>query len=162
MTFNHTTKQAFDAAHAFISTQGKERDHIIEFKEEWNNGTGYFDHLVKEDLGLAIGHRFVTQTPGEHPRRIVGVVTPVGNVVFFERYSNKDSEVITVNTPHCLSALVPSGQQEQGIFERAIGAVQGFNENIGQTVHKIALKAYDAHKLGETLNGKAAPAENEI
>lgn len=162
MSFNYSTKQAFDAAHTFINMQSQERDHVVDFKEEWHNGTGYFDHLVKEDLGLPVGSRFVTQTPGEHTRRIVGIVTPVGNVVFFERYSNKDSEVITVNTPSCLSALVPSGQQEQGIFERAIGAVQGFNENIGQTVHKIALKAYDANKLKEALDGKAAPAENEI
>ena len=139
MTINYSTKQAFVSAFEYISAQKKERDHVIEFKEEWHNGTGYMDHLVTEETGLPVGHRFVTQTPGENTRRVVGIVTPVGNVVFFERYSNKDSEVIVVNTPASVAGLIPSGQQEQVIFERAIGAVEGFNTNIGQSLRDVVV-----------------------
>ena len=137
MKTNYSVKQAFVSAFEYISAQKKERDHVIEFKEEWHNGTGYFNKLVKEETGLAIGQRFVTQTPGENTRRIVGIVTPVGNVVFFERYSNPDNEVIVVNTPSSVSGLIPSGSQEQAIFERAIGAVEGFNTNIGQSLRDV-------------------------
>jgi len=146
--FNYSTKQAFVAAFEFIAAQKQPRDHVIEFKEEWHNGTGYFDQLVKEDTGLPIGARFITQTPGEHTRRIVGVVTPVGNVVFFERYSNEDSEVITINAPHELVGMLPSGNQDQAVFERAIGAVQGFNTNIGETLRSVVLSVVrNAEKL---------------
>lgn len=146
--FHHTTKEAFLAAFDFISAESKPRDHVIEFKEEWHNGTGYFDKLVKEETGLAIGQRFVTQVPGADTRRIIGVVTPVGNVVFFERYSNKDSDVITVNTPRSLANLIPSGKQEQHTFERAIGAVQGFNMNIGEIMRDVVLEVVtNAEKL---------------
>lgn len=165
MQFNHTTKEAFVAAFAFISEKKQPRDHVIEFKEEWHNGTGYFDGLVKENLGLAIGHRFVTQTPGDHTRRIVGVVTPVGNVVFFERYSNKESDVITVNTPSSVSSMIPSGQQEQPVFERAIGAVQGFNTNIGEALRSVVMTVVTNAELLNATKAQSikSPAEeNEI
>lgn len=164
MPFNHTTQEAFDAAHAYISTQGKERDHVIEFKEEWHNGTGYFDGLATEQTGLPIGHRFATCTTGDFPRKIVGIVTPVGNVVFFERYSDESSDVICVNTPNCLSALVPAGRQDQQVFERTIGAVQGFNMNLGQTLRSVILEVVgNAEKLNELkASRKTAAQDSEI
>lgn len=157
--FNHTTKEAFVAAFDYITAMSKPRDHVIEFKEEWHNGTGYFDGLAKEDTGLPIGSRFVTQTPGKHTRRIVGIVTPVGNVVFFERYSDEGSDVICVNTPACLSSLVPSGNQDQAVFERTIGAVQGFNVNLGESLRNVVLTVVGS---AEKLLAVKAQAKEEV
>lgn len=56
----------------------------IKFKKEWENGTGYFDHLDKENIRDIVGFE------DDHGRKVV--VLPFDNkiIVMNERFSKRD------------------------------------------------------------------------
>lgn len=64
----------------------------ITFNPKWNNGTGYFDGAVDYDDApvLAVGEVVRSVTPEPNNRKILIVGTPVGNVVAFQRYTNRN------------------------------------------------------------------------
>lgn len=119
----------------------------IPFNPEWNNGTGYFDKLAEEHIGLPIGTRFSVDTGGENNRKIVGIVTPVGNVVFFERYTAGESGVICLNLPRALSGLYKTGRQSAEIFDLAVGGVKNLSDNIGQVLDHFVEAGLKSAKL---------------
>lgn len=70
----------------------------IEFKEEFNNGTGYFDKLT--EYPVPAGEIRKTEDP--YGRRILLLGTILGTVVIFDRYSgqkDKDKIVLVYNAP---------------------------------------------------------------
>ena len=100
----------------------------VEYDSNWENGTGYFDGAVKAEFPeLKSGDRWKTTDP--NGRKIVGVKTPFGNVVVFERYSNGD--IITNNTPRECSGVVRSGSMSEGEILSALGYFE-FDTNIGK------------------------------
>lgn len=110
----------------------------IPFKNEYHNGTGYFDAICKADLGLEVGTRFRFTADGQDARRGVGVVTPVGNIVFFERFTEGfGADVVVMNYPHALAGLYPGGQVSSDTLNQAMGGDKGFGTNIGQVLANV-------------------------
>jgi len=121
----------------------------VPFNPEWNNGTGYFNGLAEANLGLPVGTRFTTVTEGENDRKIVGIVTGAGNVVFFERYTAGKNGVITLNLPRALTGLYDTGVQSPMIFELAVGGTGGWNANIGKVLDRYVEAGLKEAKLVE-------------
>lgn len=104
----------------------------IPFNPEWINGTGYYDGIVKAELGLKEGERAKT-TCTVSQRRIVIIGTAFGNVAIFERFTpNGDSAFVLVsNVSRELSPLIRSGSMDFDDFIRFAGHD---SMNIGRTV----------------------------
>ena len=116
----------------------------VEFSLKFPNGTNYFNGLAEADLpNLKVGDRFKTTAHAPDSRRIIGVVTPVGNVVFFERFTHgTDSpEVIVMNLPRGLTGLYPSGSVSEDTLFFAIGGAAGNNHNIGQVLGRVVAQS---------------------
>lgn len=73
-----------DILHRFANTF-KQITTQVAYCPEWANGTGYFDGIVKADLGLRPGD--VAKAVDNDDRRIIIIGTRFGNVALFERYS---------------------------------------------------------------------------
>lgn len=112
---------------------------VIPFSEKWYNGTGYLDGAVR-DVKLEPGARAKSETSGVDglTRRIILIGTPVGTVVFFERYlPEKDgtrSSIIVNNVPSELDGIIASGPVSDNKLSAFIGADW---LNIGHSVQKI-------------------------
>ena len=65
----------------------------IEYKSEWSNGTGYFDHATDETFE----HPVWSTTPDGRVIVIIPVI-PEENVVVFQRYTDAP-EIIAFNLP---------------------------------------------------------------
>jgi hypothetical protein len=116
-------------------------ENVVEYNEEFNNGTGYFDHLVNHDTGLEVGQRFKMQTPMPNNRKVIGVVTPVGNAVFFERYTGGERGIVARNIPSSFSGIFIEGQVSDELLSMAIGSAEGYNRNIGHMLKAVVIKA---------------------
>lgn len=114
---------------------------VVEFDESWHNGTGYLNRLTDINLGLEVGTRFKSFTNEARQRSIVGVVTPVGNVFFFEHHDRPDS-IICVQRPWSLRGMFTSGvvDNEEMIFN-VMGGVDGSNYNLGKTLELVIQKS---------------------
>ena len=124
---------AFEMLVALSKTDRKMVD--LEFKEEYLGSTGYLEPLAAAELDLEIGTRFRLTTPAGSNRRVVGVVTPVGQVVFFERFTpGHGPEVVVMNYPQGLAGLYPGGAVSEETISQAMGGEQGFGANIGQVL----------------------------
>lgn len=72
----------------------------IPFKEDWKNGTGYFDYAcTDESLNLAKG-QFVGSVDNINRKMLIVGVGEGYNVVIFERMSDGYQGVICSNSPH--------------------------------------------------------------
>ena len=69
---------------------------VIEFKNEFNNGTGYFNPAVKmiADIGAERTAKFTTPSG----RKAVVIGTNKGNVIIFQRYNNYESIIVWNST----------------------------------------------------------------
>lgn len=94
------THDLFVAAHSAIKSQ-------IEFKTEWNNGTGYLDALQKLDLTDKWVTGSVIKTVTDDARRVIIIVMGkvFRNVVLFERYEHGQDGIIVHNSPTCVYQL---------------------------------------------------------
>jgi hypothetical protein len=136
MSEEDTMPEVFDA-HEVLVKAFNIITNEIPYDEEFNNGTGYFDHLVHHDTGLKVGDRFKMLTPMPNNRKIVGIVTPVGNVVFFERMTGGDGGIITKNVPSCIDSLWVTGSVSGECIWTALGSAEGYNRNIGHVLDRV-------------------------
>ncbi|MNQ09721.1 hypothetical protein D3C85_225420 [compost metagenome] len=116
-------------------------ENVVEYDEEFNNGTGYFDHLVNHETGLEVGQRFKMITPMPNNRKVIGVVTPVGNAVFFERYTGGENGIVARNIPSSFSGIFIEGSVSEELLSMAIGSAEGYNRNIGHMLKAVVCKA---------------------
>lgn len=114
----------------------------FELLESDRNNTGYFDGLVSRNLRQPIGTLLRTTTAPGNNRRVLVIVTPVGNVVLFERYTNGEKGAIVCNCPRSLRGLMPSGAQtSDSITSLTGGAWSCEYQNIGYDVKSILADA---------------------
>jgi hypothetical protein len=149
-----TAHETFLETFNFIAEGKRDHDHAVPFKSEWDNGTGYYNGACTDDLNLPIGSRFCSTSLNN--RKIIGVVTPVGNAVFFERCTAGENGVIVTNKPHCLSSLWYDGSQSAETIDRIMGSARGFNKNIGSTLRGVVLEVVTN---AERLNAVKAQAK---
>jgi hypothetical protein len=81
----------------------------IEFNPNWNNGTGYMDHAVAGLNAplLANGEVIACVTPSPNDRKLVIVGTPLGNVVVFQRYTDREDIFAWCATMQFRRAMIP-------------------------------------------------------
>lgn len=109
----------------------------IEYKEEFRGSTGYFEPMMSMALGLPMGTRFRFNTGPGNNRRVVGIVTPVGNVIFFDRFTGGENEVVVQNVPAPLSGLYPSGAVTFESIHQAMGGKDGYGVSVAEVVSRI-------------------------
>lgn len=112
-------------------------EHVLEYTVEFNNNTGYMDGAVRYKTDLPVGTRFKYHTGDVNNRRVIGVVTPFGNVVMFERYTDGANGVIVNNVPSILSPLLPSGLQREAALVLAFGLFKSGSGNIGEFLAEV-------------------------
>ena len=118
----------------------------VDFKAEWHNGTGYLDQMAEDVLvydgtTMPSGMLFKSQTDEARPRKIIGVVTPVGNVIFFEHHEYPDN-MVSLNRSYVLSALFPSVRvMDGGELRMVMGGEDFSNRNLGTTLRMVVGKA---------------------
>jgi hypothetical protein len=107
---------------------------VIEFKEEFNNGTGYFDpvtHLV----GLGQGEEAVMVDP--LGRRCILVGTLFGTVIVFQRYTDR---------PTHWGCNYPQALKDYGLYTGSTGITEeepmiqmlgDFRANIGERLKRL-------------------------
>lgn len=109
-------------------------ERFVPFDPKWNNGTGYFDHLVNDDLELEDGEvvRFVDNMM----RNGIIIGSPLGNLVIFERRARKldkvqdhDTVIMVTNLPRELRWMYPN-ELTVDEFNRVMG-IPG-NPNLGK------------------------------
>ena len=114
-------------------------ERFVPFDPKWNNGTGYFDNLVKEDLGLEAGEvvRFVDKTL----RNGIIIGSPLGNLVIFERRARKfemvqpyNAVIMVTNLPRELRWMYPN-ELTSDEFNTILG-IPG-NPNLGERLAEM-------------------------
>lgn len=114
-------------------------ERFVPFDPKWNNGTGYFDNLVKEDLGLEAGEvvRFVDNMM----RNGIIIGSPLGNLVIFERRARKldkvqphDAVIVVTNLPRELRWMYPN-ELTSDEFNTILG-IPG-NPNLGERLAEM-------------------------
>jgi len=112
---------------------------VIAYDESWDNGTGYIDGIVRAKLGLENGTRFKCMTTGKHVRQLVGVVTCVGNFVFFAHHSHPD-QLVSYHRPTSLRGLFTGNVADEDLILGVMGGEFGNNYNLGQTLDLVLQK----------------------
>ena len=73
----------------------------IQFDPHWGNGTGYYDHAARGQYApkLSLGEVVASVSPMPNNREIViiGLGEDEGNLVFFERYTGGERDIIVSN-----------------------------------------------------------------
>lgn len=74
----------------------------VPFNPKWSNGTGYFDYAVlgQEAPLLEAGDVVCSEDP--KGRKLIIIGTPLGNVVIFQRYSNRND----IYTANCSTTMI--------------------------------------------------------
>lgn len=148
----HPTIRQIDNALANI-------ERFVPFDPKWNNGTGYFDHLVKDDLKLEDGE--VVRFADYMMRNGIVIGSPLGNLVVFERRARKldkvqehDAVIVVTNLPRELRWMYPN-ELTSDEFNTILG-IPG-NPNLGERLAEMQKGMIDRYieqvraqmKLGE-------------
>ena len=126
-------------AHELLLAYYNEGKRVVEidFDSALYGATDYLEKMAEADLGLEIGTVFKSITGIFNDRKIVGVVTPVGNIVFFERFTAGQNGVVVVNVPFALAGIIPTGHQHPEHMELMLGDYRGVSANIGKTLARV-------------------------
>lgn len=105
----------------------------LDMEMDWMDRTGDYLPLAELDLGLPPGARF--RAVDVYERRVIGVVTPVGNLVFYEKNEGGHDDVIVKSVPLMLRGLIPEGlaTDEQILF---VGTRE-YDTNIGVVLDRV-------------------------
>lgn len=80
-------------------------NNIVEYKAEWENGTGYLDNAVF-DTTINFDENGYAKSVTAKGRKVVLVKTKFGNAVVFERYTDPDSSIVVSNLPRKITSLL--------------------------------------------------------
>lgn len=86
-----------------------DRSTAIEFNPKWANGTGYFDGAVNGPDAPQLDYKKIYSFSDHHGRKGLIFPTRHGNVVVFNRYSNR-REVIGMNAPRTIGIFFNEGR----------------------------------------------------
>lgn len=143
------------AADVFGAVFAHESIREIPFQEKFNNGTGYYDHAVNADLGLAVGEIGKSISPAPNNRKLLIIGTSIGNMVIFERYTNGAGGVFVSNVPQCVEGVFELGSK---IEDRAMARL--FGQLIGEPFSDFNLKYHNAGKMLEPIVEFCRPRAN--
>ena len=118
----------------------------IPFDPEWDNGTGYFDGIVRDELGLAPGE--AAHFIDDADRLAVVVGTRFGNVVVFTRYQGGGRDAVVSNIPRELKGWLPGSawNADQINFNLSVGLA---SQNVGARLELLADHILDPVTFGD-------------
>lgn len=124
-----------------------EIERFVPFDPKWNNGTGYFDHLVHDDLKLENGE--VRRFADYMMRNGIIIGSPLGNLVIFERRARKldkvqphDAVIVVTNLPRELRWMYPN-ELTSDEFNTIMG-IPG-NPNLGKRLVEMQKSMVDRY-----------------
>lgn len=88
----------------------------IEYNPNWGNGTGYYDFAVSGQHAPSLNVGQQVAALSDNGRRIIITGTPVGNLVVFQRYSDRD-DIITFNASRHFDSLKLNGNRRLTVSE---------------------------------------------
>ena len=105
----------------------------VEVESDWMDNVGDYSPLAETELGLPPGSRF--RAVDQYDRRLIGVATPVGNLVFYEKNEGGHDDVVVKSVPLMLRGLIPEGlaTEEQILF---VGTRE-YDTNIGVVLDRV-------------------------
>lgn len=87
-------------------------DRTVEYKKEWENGTGYFNHLITDkDLQTSLGIGELAKATDPHGRKMIIMQTSLGLLVIFARH-NDDQTSFRVNADKDLVKEIEGFKEE--------------------------------------------------
>lgn len=111
----------------------------IEYDAAWENGTGYLNYAVHGGNAPKLPEGELAKATDPDGRKIIIIGTRLGNIVVFERYSNKGDDAIYVtNAPSELKDFICSGRVNYESMVMLLGS--GYNpnkDNIGKKLSKL-------------------------
>jgi hypothetical protein len=109
----------------------------VPFNESWSNGTGYFDAAVAGEHAPKLGNGTMVRSVTPSGRKILIIGSRLGNIVVFQRYTNR-TDVIVTNIPDDLrEQLIIDNHvatREQAIFLIGDG---GYFRNLGTRLDEL-------------------------
>jgi hypothetical protein len=117
---------------------------VVEFNNEWNNGTGYFDASVQligdgePEIAVVLESGEMAKCISPNDRKMIFVGTPLGTCVVFQRYSGS-SEVLVTNQTRSLrkAGFIENGALSYDALKRIIGGRYFDEPNIGATIARV-------------------------
>lgn len=130
----------------------------IEFQDEWNNGTGYFDKAA--EVEVQAGDMLQATCP-ETNRRLLFVGTELGTVVVFERYNPLESEPFVLVTNGVRAALAGStttGPLDEFMLESVIAGTYHYDFAKEETTMSDKTETTNEKKTTGKIKGYARKA----
>ena len=111
-------------------------DTVVEFKDDWKNGTGYLDGAMRDATMISGPHGSVVKFIDNFGRRAIAIKTRFGNVVIFQRYTDRD-QVFAMNCPSRITAFLGfSGALDFSKLESLVGYTCSY-ANVGQRLEEL-------------------------
>ncbi len=113
----------------------------VDFNAAWNNGTDYFNGAVDGDDAPVVAAGAMVKSTSLKGRKILIIGTRFGNVVIFQRYSDRD-DVFVSNVPDAVTKLMMGSTIGTRLSEQDIGFLTGMPwftepENIGYKIENL-------------------------
>lgn len=108
----------------------------VEYDAAWENGTGYLDHAVSGEHAPILPDGMIAKTVDPAGRKILIVPTRLGNVVLFERYTNKGEDAVyVVNRPEELKKFIPASRVTYDTMNIILGdGMNPAHDNLGSAL----------------------------
>jgi hypothetical protein len=117
----------------------------IKYNPEWENGAGYLDYAVI-NAGINVG--LVAKSITAQGRKILMIGTRFGTVVFFERYIEKDNNIVVQNMPDKIKKLYSGLLLSSVQFGVSIEALMTLT---GYVVHSDGTCYMSSKNIGELI-----------
>jgi hypothetical protein len=125
-----------------FSTAFSSIEEEIPYKNEWENGTGYLDHVVEGKHAPMMPAGAIAKSMAPDGRRIIIVGTRFGNVAVFDRYIKQDATrgVFVTNSPEkSIFKMLLSGSSVGELeMVKIVGSWGDLDDNVGMKLEKIA------------------------
>lgn len=110
----------------------------IPFNPKWANGTGYLNFAVDGDYAPKLNNGQIVKTIDDHGRLIGIVGTPLGNVVCFERFSDKANNVVVTNMSVTIETMMDFTEGSKSVKDvQSIIGNGPWNDNIGFRLEQL-------------------------
>lgn len=125
---------SMSATHKSFVRSWENCENEMPYNHDWDNGTGYMNGLTTAKLDLPAGAMVRMRTSMPNNRRVLVIVTQMGNVVIFERYTGggEDGDLVVQST-QTVENIIGNGLITN---ERELTRLTGgqWNKNIGEAL----------------------------
>lgn len=125
---------SMSATHKSFVRDWENCENEMPYNHDWDNGTGYMDGLTTAKLDLPAGAMVRMRTSMPNNRRVLVIVTQMGNVVIFERYSGGEKGVLVMQSTQTVENIVGNTRPIHNEVDLARLTGGQWNKNIGEAL----------------------------